>query len=83
MNFSESQGRTTNCETLHTECKKRPVHEDDLPASQIALAHSDSGQPILEPIKKGKFIGIANPDGTIVSHPLQYFRKKVSLSISV
>jgi ATP-dependent DNA helicase RecG len=46
MNPSELTARLIKGEDLHTECKERLIHADDLAASIIAFANTDGGQMI-------------------------------------
>ncbi|MGH8064258.1 MAG: RNA-binding domain-containing protein [Candidatus Entotheonellia bacterium] len=62
MNLSELYERIARWEDLHTEFKEWPVHPDDLAASLVAFANTDSGQLILGVANSRVIVGVEDSD---------------------
>jgi ATP-dependent DNA helicase RecG len=62
MDLETLQSRIAKWEDLHTEFKEWPVHADDLAASLVAFANTDSGQLILGVAKERRIAGVGDAD---------------------
>jgi ATP-dependent DNA helicase RecG len=57
--------RIEKWEDFHTEFKEWPIHNDDLAASLVAFANTDSGQLILGVNKNHEIVGVNDSDKTM------------------
>jgi ATP-dependent DNA helicase RecG len=65
MNLLILQHRIEKWEDVHTEFKQWPIHNDDLAASLVAFANTDSGQLILGVAKDHIIRGVDDADKTM------------------
>ena len=65
MDILELQQRIEQWEDLHTEFQAWPIHADDMAASLVAFANTDSGQLILGVTNERHIEGVSDADRTM------------------